>query len=133
MWTLVNAISERYSSDDDQSDPSNHRFLQLLAQLAPMAMNLLGGLFGGGGGRRFSEAISLLQRFHLEQAQQPAPAAPASPQQIISRISLQNRSLELLALSFQFNAIQPQLHKVGDLIADDHLFMVSETFSGIIG
>ena len=115
MWILVTAISERYSTDDDQSETSDHRFLQLLAQLAPMAMNLLGGLFGGSGGRTFSEIISLFHRFYLEQPQQaPAAAPPPSPQQIISKIFFRilNRSLELISFSFQFNVIQHQLHKV---------------------
>lgn len=103
MWILVTAISERYSTDDDQSETSDHRFLQLLAQLAPIAMNLLGGLFGGGsGGRTFSKIISLFHRVYLEQASQAPAAPPPSPQQIISKIFFRilNKSLEFVCFSF---------------------------------
>lgn len=108
MWILVTAISERYSTDDDQSETSDHRFLQLLAQLAPMAMNLLGGLFGGSGGRTFSKIISLFHRVYLEQAPQAPAAPPPSPQQIISKIFFRilNKSLELICFLFQFSVIQ---------------------------
>ena len=44
LFKLVTAISERYTSENDGS--GNQRFIEMLAQLAPVALNLLGNLFG---------------------------------------------------------------------------------------
>lgn len=44
---LVAAISERYTTENDDSESGNKRFVEMLAELAPVALNLLGNLFGG--------------------------------------------------------------------------------------
>jgi hypothetical protein len=46
LFKLVTAISERYSTENDGSGSGNQRFIEMLAQLAPVALNLLGNLFG---------------------------------------------------------------------------------------
>lgn len=81
------AISERYTINNDKSDSSNHRFIQMLAEFAPLALNILGNLFNQN--RRLSKRIFLENSFHSEQGQQTTQAPPPPPpQQIISMIYL---------------------------------------------
>ncbi len=43
---LVTAISEKNTIENENFESSNQRFIQLLTELAPVALNLLGNLFG---------------------------------------------------------------------------------------
>jgi len=46
LFELVTVISEKYTIANDNSESGNQRFAELIAEFAPLALNLLGNLLG---------------------------------------------------------------------------------------
>jgi hypothetical protein len=82
----VGAISEKNTVVNENSAPSEQRFIEFLAALEPIVSGLLGNLLGGNS--MYSNEIEvyvILRCIFIGQPQQTPPPPSPPPQQIISK------------------------------------------------